>query len=150
MRSKVKAAFLLVGLILSGCAALLGVTPSSTAGHQRPMLRSELYFAAVAPASWQAFLAKEITPRFPDGLTWLDVNGQWRGPSGVEEKLPSRLVIVLYADNPGNRQALTDINRVFRERFGFSVLQVTTSVIATDPDWTEQRVRNNLQLTPEG
>ena len=26
---------------------------------------------------WQAFLAEEVTPRFPDGLTVFDASGQW-------------------------------------------------------------------------
>ncbi|RAI33490.1 DUF3574 domain-containing protein, partial [Rhodoplanes roseus] len=27
------------------------------------------------------FLAREITPRFPDGLTVVDASGQWRDPA---------------------------------------------------------------------
>src|SRR5258705_1383008 len=36
----------------------------------------------VGEAAWSRFLAREITPRFPDGLTVLDAAGQWRGPGG--------------------------------------------------------------------
>ena len=31
----------------------------------------------VLEAEWQAFLADEVTPRFPDGLTVFDASGQW-------------------------------------------------------------------------
>ena len=31
----------------------------------------------VSDAEWQAFLAQEITPQFPDGLTVFDASGQW-------------------------------------------------------------------------
>ncbi len=31
----------------------------------------------VSDAEWQAFLADEVTPRFPDGLTVFDARGQW-------------------------------------------------------------------------
>ena len=30
---------------------------------------------------WRAFLAKEVTPRFPDGLTVYETSGQWRDPA---------------------------------------------------------------------
>ena len=31
-------------------------------------------------ARWRIFLAREVTPRFPDGLTVYDTYGQWRDP----------------------------------------------------------------------
>ena len=47
--------------------------------------RTELFFGtakpdgtAVTEAEWTAFLADEITPRFPDGLTVLSGMGQWQ------------------------------------------------------------------------
>jgi hypothetical protein len=30
-------------------------------------------------AAWRDFLDKEVTPRFPDGLSVMDVYGQWQG-----------------------------------------------------------------------
>jgi hypothetical protein len=30
---------------------------------------------------WRQFLAREVTPRFPDGLTVYETTGQWRDPS---------------------------------------------------------------------
>src|SRR5258707_8051902 len=54
---------------------------------QRPMQQIELMFGRsiaghlrVGEAAWSRFLAREITPRFPDGLTVLDAAGQWPGP----------------------------------------------------------------------
>src|SRR5260370_42514234 len=56
---------------------------------QRPMQQIELMFGRsiaghlrVDAAAWSRFLAREITPRFPDGLTVLDAAGQWRDPGG--------------------------------------------------------------------
>src|SRR5258705_7403509 len=55
---------------------------------QRPMQQIELMFGRsiaghlrVGEAAWARFLAREITPRFPDGLTVLDTAGQWRAPA---------------------------------------------------------------------
>ncbi|MDF3865297.1 DUF3574 domain-containing protein [Pseudomonas denitrificans (nom. rej.)] len=125
-------------------AALVGLwlnEPSASASGRR-MLRTELYLEAVELSQWEDFLAREVTPRFPDGLSWLDLHGQWRGPSGGPEKLPSRMLILIHADNPYTRQALTDIGAHFKQRFGTAVLQVSSPVRARDPDWTAQRLDN--------
>lgn len=52
---------------------------------QQPMQEVELTFGrnigarlGVTERRWSRFLAREITPRFPDGLTVLDAAGQWR------------------------------------------------------------------------
>ncbi|KAF1072269.1 MAG: hypothetical protein GAK45_00249 [Pseudomonas citronellolis] len=110
--------------------------------QEQTMLRTELYFAAVPREQWDAFLAEAVTPRFPDGLSWLDVHGQWRGPSGAPEKLDSRLLILIHADNDYSRQALQRIGADFQQRFGSAVLKVSAAVRASDPDWTTQRLGN--------
>jgi hypothetical protein len=48
----------------------------------------------VSETEWSDFLAREITPRFPDGLTVLAANGQWRGPGGTIVREPARLLLV--------------------------------------------------------
>jgi hypothetical protein len=58
----------------------------SCSAPQKPMMEIELMFGrnigsrlGVTNARWAAFLAREVTPRFPDGLTVFDTSGQWRG-----------------------------------------------------------------------
>src|SRR3954453_8970849 len=53
-------------------------------GAQKPQEVAELLFGrkigtqgAVSEGAWRRFVAREITPRFPDGLTILDTRGQW-------------------------------------------------------------------------
>ncbi|MDW3711059.1 MULTISPECIES: DUF3574 domain-containing protein [unclassified Pseudomonas] len=135
---------------LAGAALLLASrSPLAGDGHPREhaMLRTELYFGAIEPAAWERFLAEEVTPRFPDGLSWYDVNGQWRGPSGKPEKLPSRILLLIHADNAANREALAEIGALFLARYGMAVLKVSSPVTASDPDWTDDRVKNR-QLAP--
>ena len=50
----------------------------------KPFVEFNLYFglekgdgSEVSEAEWRAFLAEEVTPRFPDGLTVFDTSGQW-------------------------------------------------------------------------
>ena len=61
----------------------------------------------VTEEMWRRFLAEEITPRFPDGLTVLDAAGQWRGAPGTIERERTKLVIIL-ADAEGSGMRLTD------------------------------------------
>ena len=133
-------------IVLTGKATPSAVPDVSSAGSHA-MLRTELYFGAIDVKAWESFLADEVTPRFPDGLSWYDVNGQWRGPSGQPEKLPSRIVILIHADNPANREALATVGRLFQQRYGLAVLQVVQHVQASDPDWTADRLEDTRQLS---
>jgi hypothetical protein len=65
-----------VGPVSGGAAARPDAGPN-------PMVRTELYFGAVPKDQWDNFLARVVTPLFPEGLTWYDVQGQWRAPDGV-------------------------------------------------------------------
>ena len=88
------------GTWLGLAAGRAGDTVWCRAGSQ-PMHRLELVFglsrqgrADVTEAEWAAFLDREVTPRFPDGLTVLAGNGQWRNASGVAVREPARLLLV--------------------------------------------------------
>jgi len=49
---------------------------------QKPMLDIELLIGRKgSDARWRQFLAREVTPRFPDGLTVYETTGQWRDPA---------------------------------------------------------------------
>ena len=65
-------------------------------------LRTELFFGTAKPdgvvtdEEFFAFLDAVITPRFPDGLTLLKGDGQFRGEDGVIIKEDSFVLILLY------------------------------------------------------
>ena len=64
--------------------------------------RTELFFGTAKPdgvvteEEFLAFLDAEVTPRFPDGLTLLRGDGQFRGEDGVIVKEQSFVLILLY------------------------------------------------------
>ena len=90
-----------------------------------PMQRSTLYFGAAVPNStdtvdsseWQAFLDASVTPRFPDGLTWFDARGQWRGADGQTIGEPSRVLILLHADDATAATAIDAIRSDYKTAF---------------------------------
>jgi hypothetical protein len=116
-------------LALGLTAALVGdVTYASAQGiecrvAQKPMVVADLLFGrniggrlGVTEKRWSQFLATEITPRFPDGLTVVDASGQWRDPDRkqiVRER--SKLVtIIMPADAQDKLDAIVS---VYKRRF---------------------------------
>ena len=73
----------------------------------------------VGEAAWSRFLAREITPRFPDGLTVLSATGQWRDKQhGRLVREPSRLVILIVAaDDTSAPDKITAIIAGYKQQF---------------------------------
>jgi hypothetical protein len=87
----------------------------------------------VSEADWRAFLDKEVTPRFPSGLSVLDLYGQWQGKDQPEPKrLRSKMLIIYYADTQENRGKIDAIRAAWKQKTGDqSVLRVTGPVDAS-------------------
>jgi hypothetical protein len=106
--------------------------PAHTAGW----VDTKLYFGlgpadepakGVSESAWRAFLDKEVTARFPDGLSVIDVYGQWQGK---EEKTPERvrtkLLVIDYPDIQENRDKIEAIRAAWKRLTGDqSVMRVT-------------------------
>ena len=81
----------------------------------------------MSDGQWRDFLDREVTPRFPDGLSVVDVYGQWQGRNATApERLRSKLLIIDYLDNAKNRAKIEAIRAAWKQRTGDqSVLRVT-------------------------
>lgn len=125
------------GLLLCACAAPQA-TLRGDAAHPpgEHWLRTELYFgigpvddanAAAHERRWHDFLDREVTPRFPDGLSVYDVYGQWRSQGLAEiERLHSRELLILHADTAQHRADIEAIRAAWKQETGDqSVLRVT-------------------------
>lgn len=85
----------------------------------KSFIKSELYFGLSIPTGgmvdsqqWQHFVDTAISTRFPDGLSIVDVSGQWKDlNTGDIDKEPSRMVIVLYAQ-AARREASAKLNAI--------------------------------------
>jgi hypothetical protein len=89
-----------------------GCTPPSS-----QMARTELLFGAehVSPSQWSAFLSKEVTPRFPDGLTVLDGTGQWKAPNGHIAKEKSHVLLIWHGFDQSPK--IDAIRNAYKRRF---------------------------------
>ncbi|HEY1848319.1 MAG TPA: DUF3574 domain-containing protein, partial [Opitutaceae bacterium] len=62
------------------------------------------------------FLDREVTPRFPDGLTVLDAYGQWQSKGARQpERLRTKVLIILCEDTPANRAAISAIRSAYKK-----------------------------------
>lgn len=112
--------------LLSGCLILAwgpvaAQTPSpSCSGAQRPQQVAELLFGrdighrgSVSDSAFVHFVARELTPRFPDGLTITDATGQWRNPASgkLVREATKRVEIVLpgHADDQAKLDAVVTV-----------------------------------------
>jgi hypothetical protein len=90
----------------------------------KPALEINLYFgrdrqgrAEVSEAEWATFLAQEVTPRFPDGLSVINVAGQSRGATGPIERERTKLLVVVVFDAPAHRAKVQEIVDAYDRRF---------------------------------
>ena len=135
-----------LAIALSGCVHQPASTVVATAptlagdpahpGQTQGWVDTKLYFGlgpagnpekGTSEARWREFLDKEVTPRFPDGLSVADVYGQWQGKGqSTPERLRSKMLIIDYPDTKENRDKIEAIRSAWKKMTGDqSVMRVT-------------------------
>jgi hypothetical protein len=73
----------------------------------------------VTEAEWVRFLAEEVTPRFPDGLSVLDAAGQWRGRDGalLRERSKKLEILLPGTDASTARARMLPVEAAWKARF---------------------------------
>ncbi|TCC38636.1 DUF3574 domain-containing protein [Kribbella speibonae] len=87
-------------------------------------VRTELFFGTDRPGpdvteyQFSRFVNDTVTPRFPDGLTVLSGNGQWKSDGKIVRER-SKLVIILYpADGAaGSGKKIEEIRSAYEKQF---------------------------------
>jgi hypothetical protein len=138
---------LVLPLLAAGCAHQpMPASPQAVApmlagdpahpGHTTGWVDTRLYFGlgpadepgkGISESAWRAFLDKEVTPRFPDGLSVIDVYGQWQGKQETTpERIRTKLLIIDYPDVQENRDKIEAIRTAWKRLTGDqSVMRVT-------------------------
>jgi hypothetical protein len=146
MRLRGPVSALLFSVLLSGCvhpgaASHSSVAPTLQGDPSHPdtakgWVDTKLYFGlgladhpeqGISETEWRSFLDREVTPRFPSGLSVVEVYGQWQGKGQHSvERLRTKMLIILYADSEENRQKIEAIRAAWKQKTGDqSVLRVT-------------------------
>ena len=129
MQMRSVAVSFVLALALAGCAhprvapAPPAAAPTLTGDSAHPD-------QGVSEEQWRAFLDKEVTPRFPAGLSVVDLYGQWQGKNqAAPERLRSRMLIIYLEDNVENRAKIDAIRSAWKQQTGDqSVLRVVGPV----------------------
>ena len=74
--------------------------------------------SASSESAWARFVAREITPRFPDGLTVTDASGQWRDRAdGTIVHEPSKRVEIVLPGTADDDSRLDAIVTAYKRNF---------------------------------
>jgi len=131
------------GLSVRGPAASTqAAPPPASVPECGPMgassMRTTLYFGlnrkrgSVSEGQWRSFLRDRVTPRFPQGLTVWEANGQWRRADGVIVREPAKVLLLVHDDSPAVKAAILAIIEDYKKAFEQeSVLWETARVCAT-------------------
>jgi hypothetical protein len=96
---------------------------------QKPMLDMELLLGrrGADEVRWRAFLAREVTPRFPDGLTVYETTGQWRDPQTktITREKSRVLRIIVPAEAPA-QEKITAVAEAYRKQFAQKSVGIVT------------------------
>jgi hypothetical protein len=104
--------------------------------HAQHWVETKLYFGlgpadapdkGVSEAAWRDFLDKEVTARFPSGLSVMDVYGQWQGKGEkAPERIRSKVLIIDYPATAENAAKIEAIRVAWKKKTGDqSVMKVT-------------------------
>jgi uncharacterized protein DUF3574 len=110
---------LIVVALLFGQADLAKAHTLACTPPQKTMLDIELMLGRgkVSEARWRLFLAHEVTPRFPDGLTVYETTGQWRDPASKEINREKSRVLRIIAPADIAPDKIAAVAEAYRRQF---------------------------------
>ena len=108
-------------IVLAACATT--AAPDCVAGQQAAVM-DQLYFGTgrphgpdVTPQEWSRFVSEEIAPRFPQGFSLLETQGQWRNADGSIAHEQTHLLQLVHPDDAASGQAVRQIAERYKTRF---------------------------------
>jgi len=90
-----------------------------------PFVRTELFFGTAKPdgvvteEEFRGFIDAVVTPRFPDGLTLLKGDGQFRGADNIIIKEQSFVLVLLYPHDTfeASSKRIQKIRELYKKQF---------------------------------
>jgi hypothetical protein len=122
------AAGILLGMSLPAlliAPAALAIEPMPCDATMRAQQVAQLLFGRnvadrvrVTEIEWKDFVAREVTPRFPDGFTVLDATGQWRDSRrGKIVHEGSKLIEIVLPGKSDDKAKIDAIADAYKNRF---------------------------------
>jgi hypothetical protein len=111
----------LAGACLAGCAT--APRPLCPAG-QTPLRTAQLYLgrqiageSTPSDAAVTKFLAEEVSPRFPDGLTVIRGGETWRGADDRLVRQSAKVVLIVLPRSEDAEQRIQLVRTAYKTRF---------------------------------
>lgn len=131
---RMRGALLALAVSLGACAPAVRANPAPAETPATAWTADRLYLGrempgggTVSDSAWAAFLAEVATPRFPDGLTVLRGEGQWRDSTGVIVRESSFILEIYHPGDARADAAVEEIAAEYKRRFRQeSVMRVRT------------------------
>ncbi|MFI1399811.1 DUF3574 domain-containing protein [Streptomyces sp. NPDC020681] len=122
-------------------ATARSATAQSAAARASAYVETRLFFGTERPdggpdvtdAQFMAFVDRQVTPGFPDGLTIQDGRGQWRDANGTIERECSYELILLYPAKEARARGplIERIREAYMKEYGQeSVLRLDEATLA--------------------
>jgi hypothetical protein len=113
-----------LAMVCAGCASLTG-PPAASCKLGDALVETQLFFGlskpkggTVSAAQWEAFVKREVAPRFPEGFTVVDGAGFWLDGATkrtISEK--SKVILRLHAEDAASDEAITAIIDGYKAKF---------------------------------
>ncbi len=135
MASRARALLVLPVIALAACGFS---GPNSCPSGLHPTHIAQLFFGrnvgsveGVSDAEWAQFVDEEVTPRFPDGFSISDAQGQWREAGGTVVRERSKVLTLVLTSKSDEAEALDAIRAAYKTRFHQdAVLRIETGTCA--------------------
>jgi hypothetical protein len=132
MRIVVLSVTIFVHLVATMIGAAAQTAAPACHGKQQQRDVAELLFGrdigdrlGVSEAAWARFVAREMTPRFPGGMTIFDAVGQWRdGSKGKIVHEPSKKVEIVLPGNDDDQARLDAVVAAYKSTFHQQAVRV--------------------------
>lgn len=112
---------IVLALALTGCAS---VQQSACPAGQERLKTAQLFFGqqidgkpSVSDSDFRRFVEDELTPRFPDGLTVLNADGQWRASGNRLVRDASKVVLIVLPAKGDASSRIEAVQGAYKRRF---------------------------------
>lgn len=122
----------LLSLMLAGCQAPSAsfeqippnTAPVAVCGSGDIMMQTTLWFAMdkrnggmVSSIEWQQFIDNDVTLRFKDGLSVIDVQRPRTGESGKPLQEHSKTLMLIHSPDRATSDSINELRDIFKKRF---------------------------------
>jgi hypothetical protein len=109
-----------LGLVVLGLAGCASQPKMACPAGQAQLRTAQIFLGAKAKVNetdLRRFVDKEVTPRFPDGVTVVDGGGQWKGDDNRLIREAAKVVLIVLPAKGDPASQVEAVQTAYRTRF---------------------------------